>query len=65
MSSSPAALVAERKRAHPELFCPRCLWQTGGGYCPRHKPRGIPLSDHDEQEADRTERERWAREDRL
>jgi hypothetical protein len=35
-----AASVAQAKERHPELFCPatRCLWRTGGGYCPRHKP---------------------------
>jgi len=32
------AKVAEDKKRHPERFCqaPRCLWRTGGGYCPRH-----------------------------
>jgi len=32
------AKVAIEKREHPERFCPtaRCLWRTGGGYCPRH-----------------------------
>jgi hypothetical protein len=35
-----AAQVANDKEKHPERFCPhhRCLWRTGGGYCPRHKP---------------------------
>jgi hypothetical protein len=35
---STASKVAERKERHPELYCPkdRCLWHTGGGYCPRH-----------------------------
>lgn len=33
-----AARVAQTKENHPERFCPkpRCLWRTGGGYCPRH-----------------------------
>lgn len=33
-----AAQVAQTKENHPERFCPkpRCLWRTGGGYCPRH-----------------------------
>jgi hypothetical protein len=37
---STASLVAKAKEKHPEMFCPkkRCLWRTGGGYCPRHKP---------------------------
>lgn len=36
--SRTAAKVAERKRQHPELYCPdrRCLWMTGGGPCPKH-----------------------------
>jgi hypothetical protein len=35
---STASKVAARKLEHPELYCPspRCLWRTGGGYCPRH-----------------------------
>jgi hypothetical protein len=35
-----AAKVALNKAAHPEQYCPkhRCLWHTGGGYCPRHAP---------------------------
>ncbi len=34
-----AASVAKNKESHPERYCPapRCLWSTGGGYCPRHK----------------------------
>ena len=33
-----AATVARSKEQHPERYCPerRCLWRTGGGYCPRH-----------------------------
>jgi hypothetical protein len=33
-----AAKVAQDKEKHPEKFCPtpRCLYRTGGGYCPRH-----------------------------
>lgn len=34
--SQVAAKVAEHKRKHPELYCSRCLWRTGGGDCPRH-----------------------------
>jgi hypothetical protein len=35
-----AAKVAENKARHPERYCPapKCLWRTGGGYCPRHSP---------------------------
>lgn len=38
---STAASVARMKEKNPNAYCPqkRCLWQTGGGYCPRHKPR--------------------------
>jgi hypothetical protein len=38
-----AASVAREKEAHPERFCPvkRCLWRTGGGFCPRHKPAPV------------------------
>lgn len=34
------AKVARDKELHPERYCParRCLWRTGGGACPRHKP---------------------------
>lgn len=37
---SVAARVARNKERHPERYCPasRCLWRTGGGYCPRHQP---------------------------
>lgn len=37
-----AAKVAERKRLHPEEFCPRphCLWRTDGAWCPRHAGLG-------------------------
>jgi hypothetical protein len=37
---SPAAQVAQHKERHPELYCPtrKCLWRTGGGFCPRHAP---------------------------
>ncbi len=39
--NSVAAQVAANKEQHPERFCPapRCLWRTGGGYCPRHQPK--------------------------
>jgi hypothetical protein len=35
-----AAKVAANKEKHPERYCraPKCLWRTGGGYCPRHTP---------------------------
>ncbi len=34
-----AASVAENKERNPGKYCPakRCLWRTGGGYCPRHQ----------------------------
>ena len=34
-----AAKVAANKARHPELYCPapKCLWRTGGGWCPRHQ----------------------------
>ena len=31
-----AAKVAAHKKAHPDLYCSKCLWKTGGGNCPRH-----------------------------
>lgn len=36
--SNVAANVRKDKDKHPENYCPepRCLWRTGGGYCPRH-----------------------------
>jgi len=33
---STAAKVRARKEKHPELYCSKCLWMTGGGNCPRH-----------------------------
>jgi hypothetical protein len=35
-----AANVAAHKERRPDLYCPerRCLWRTGGGFCPRHWP---------------------------
>lgn len=35
---NPAASARRSKEKHPELYCPLCLWRTGGGYCPRHRP---------------------------
>jgi hypothetical protein len=31
--------VAQNKAKYPDKYCPapRCLWRTGGGYCPRHR----------------------------
>ncbi len=39
--SSTQVKVAQRKAQHPEEFCPasKCLWRTGGGYCPRHEKK--------------------------
>lgn len=38
--SSVAKSVRMAKESRPENYCPvpRCLWRTGGGYCPRHAP---------------------------
>ena len=38
---STAAKVALQKEKRPEMYCPanKCLWRTGGGYCPRHRPK--------------------------
>jgi hypothetical protein len=33
---SVAKRVRLHKALHPNLYCPDCLWRTGGGYCPRH-----------------------------
>lgn len=43
-----AAKVAARKKVRPELYCPTCLWMTGGGACQRH---GGPAWNKDRQEA--------------
>jgi hypothetical protein len=44
-----AAKIAQHKEKNPNLYCPRCLWRTGGGFCPRHRPvRKEPLSVVDE-----------------
>lgn len=44
--SNIQAKVAQDKENHPDYFCPigRCLWRTGGGYCPRHKD--VPVMIH-------------------
>lgn len=39
-----------RKEKHPEIYCPRCLWMTGGGACPRH---GGPAWTKEREEAAR------------
>lgn len=33
------SLVAQAKAQRPSMYCPerRCLWRTGGSYCPRHR----------------------------
>jgi hypothetical protein len=38
------AKVAIDKARHPERYCPerRCLWRTGGDYCPRHEDVLVP-----------------------
>lgn len=38
------ALVAAAKAQRPSMYCParRCLWRTGGGFCPRHAPSVTP-----------------------
>ena len=28
--------IRARKERRPDLYCPKCLWMTGGGACPRH-----------------------------
>lgn len=38
---NPGQHARLNKEAHPELYCPKCLWKTGGGYCPRHDPEII------------------------
>lgn len=34
--ANPAAMARKRKQARPDLYCPKCLWMTGGGPCERH-----------------------------
>ena len=43
--SSAQVSAALNKEAHPEVYCParKCLWRTGGGYCPRHPE---PVREH-------------------
>ena len=47
---STAYTVAQHKELHPEQYCPkhRCLWLTGGGYCPRHA-RATPIAPYKAQ----------------
>jgi hypothetical protein len=35
-SEGASADVKTRKQERPELYCPKCLWMTGGGSCPNH-----------------------------
>lgn len=35
-TENAASMARERKMERPELYCPKCLWMTGGGPCPRH-----------------------------
>ena len=35
----PAQFARQQKEMHPALYCEHCLYKTGGGNCPRHKPR--------------------------
>ncbi len=39
---NPAARCRQEKEKYPDRYCPRCLWRTGGGHCPRHG--GKPLA---------------------
>lgn len=39
--ANTAQKVREHKEKHPELYCSKCLWKTGGGNCPRHKTHGL------------------------
>lgn len=34
--ANTAQKVREHKDKHPELYCSKCFWKTGGGNCPRH-----------------------------
>lgn len=47
--NSAAKSAREHKERNPSLYCPerRCLWRTGGGYCPRHKRVDSPLKPGD------------------
>ena len=43
-----AKSVREHREKHPELYCSKCLWRTGGGDCERHSGAGQPwLWTHD------------------
>lgn len=48
--ASVAKSVRERKARRPDLYCPQCLWMTGGGPCPRH---GGPAWTKEREEAAR------------
>lgn len=51
---SVAKSARERKERRPDLYCPQCLWMTGGGPCPRHGgPAWTP-----ERQAEATRRSR-------
>jgi hypothetical protein len=40
---SVAKSVRLHREKHPELYCSKCLWRTGGGDCPRHRSKGVRL----------------------
>ena len=50
-----AASVAQNKERNPGKYCPakRCLWRTGGGYCPRHAQQPILATDAEIRAASR------------
>ena len=57
-----AASVAQNKERNPGKYCPakRCLWRTGGGYCPRHAQQPVLATDAEIRAASRLLPEREA-----
>ena len=53
--AGPAENVRKRKEKRPDLYCPKCLWMTGGGPCPRHG--GPAWTKEREEEARKKSRE--------
>lgn len=46
--NSVAKSVRLNKERRPDQYCPspKCLWRTGGGFCPKHAQNGGKLSNN-------------------
>lgn len=37
-----AGRVRRNREAHPDLYCPKCLWRLSSGPCPTHRAKPAP-----------------------